>query len=108
MVTALLLAAFAADPPAPEDPLELGRSIYAAKCQTCHGATGKGDGPAARALPKPPADFSDPAYWKRSDEEMVRGVILAGKPGTVMRGFPMKLERLDALVLYLRSLRQDP
>ncbi|MCB9677350.1 MAG: cytochrome c [Alphaproteobacteria bacterium] len=101
---ALLVGALAAEPA----PLELGQSIYAAKCATCHGSTGKGDGPAARALPQPPANFSDPEYWKRTDEAMVRGVIETGKPGTVMRGFPMKPDRLDALVLYLRSFAETP
>ena len=51
--------------------LARGQAIYTAKCATCHGDSGAGDGPAARGLPVKPASFSDramvssmtPAYW---------------------------------------------
>lgn len=107
------LRAFAAPPapapqpaakPAPESPLEAGRAIYVARCQACHGPKGQGDGPAARALPNPPADLSSPAFWKNTDEDVIRSVIASGRPGTVMRGFPMPDDRQDALVTYLKSL----
>ncbi len=100
MLPLLVSFAFAAEPPA----LQKGRSIYSAKCQACHGPQGKGDGPVARALPKPPADLSAPAYWRANKEADVRAIITSGKPGSVMRGFPMKPAQMDALVLYLRSL----
>ncbi len=87
-------------------PAERGKALYTAKCQACHGATGKGDGPAAVALPQPPADFSDPAYWKKADDEMVKAIIKAGKPGTVMRGFPMSDADLDAMLVHLRSFAE--
>ena len=34
-----------------------GAAIYARECATCHGPTGAGDGPAARALSPPPPDL---------------------------------------------------
>lgn len=89
---------------APPDALATGRAIYAAKCQACHGPNGAGDGPAAKALPKPPADLSDPEYWKKTDPEQVRAIITSGKPGTIMRGFPMKPTKMSALLTYLQSL----
>ncbi len=91
----------AADAPA-------GRSIYLAKCQTCHGPSGQGDGPAARALPNRPRDFSKPAFWSSTTEEQIRQVILEGKPGSIMRGFPMPERQLSDLMLYLRSLERSP
>jgi mono/diheme cytochrome c family protein len=35
-----------------------GAEMYGAYCATCHGRTGVGDGPAARALKTPPADLT--------------------------------------------------
>jgi mono/diheme cytochrome c family protein len=35
-----------------------GQEMYAAYCAACHGATGKGDGPAAPALKTPAADLT--------------------------------------------------
>ena len=103
MLAVLLFTALSAEPD-----LELGRSIYAAKCTACHGVMGKGDGAVSLALPQPPADFSAAAYWKRADDKLLRAVITSGKPGTVMRGFPMKPAHLDSLVAYLRTLAPKP
>ncbi len=36
----------------------LGRYEYRTKCATCHGLTGKGDGPMAKALKKAPANLT--------------------------------------------------
>jgi high-affinity iron transporter len=93
--------------PTSPTPAERGRALYTAKCQACHGPTGKGDGPASTALPEPPADFSSPEYWAKTDGEQVKAAIKAGKPGTVMRGFPMPDADLDALLVHLRSFASD-
>ena len=45
-----------------------GKALYTAKCQACHGANGQGDGPAARALPKKPADMSQAEFWSSRTE----------------------------------------
>ena len=40
-------------------------------CVSCHGASGKGDGPAAVALPPPkPANWTSPAIQKETDGEL--------------------------------------
>ncbi len=40
-------------------------------CASCHGATGKGDGPAAAALPPPkPADWTSARVQKQTDGEL--------------------------------------
>lgn len=87
------------------DPVADGRSIYVAKCQACHGPEGRGDGPAARALPKPPRDFTSEAFWKGQTDAKLRATISQGKPGSAMRGFSMTPEQLTSLVAYLESLR---
>lgn len=39
-----------------------GAQVFATYCQTCHGASGHGDGPAAAALNPKPASFVDGAF----------------------------------------------
>ena len=86
-----------------------GRAIYVAKCQSCHGTDGRGDGPASRALPKRPRDMTDPAFWKEFSETQVRTTVSQGKPGSIMRGFPMPDDQLSDLLAYLKSLQStDP
>ncbi len=94
----LAAAAFAGDPDA-------GRSVYVAKCQACHGASGKGDGAAAAALPKPPKDMTTKEFWATMTDERLKSTISNGKAGGTMRPFPMSETQLDDLATYLRSLK---
>lgn len=47
-----------------------GAKLFAANCAVCHGAEGRGDGPAAKALPLPPADLTADHFWAHSDGEL--------------------------------------
>jgi mono/diheme cytochrome c family protein len=38
--------------------MDLGKNEYLRSCVSCHGETGKGDGPVAKSLPKPPGDLT--------------------------------------------------
>ena len=42
-----------------EQSLARGREAFARHCEVCHGPGGQGDGPAAKGLPTPPANFLD-------------------------------------------------
>ena len=44
-------------PPTPGS-LEAGHAVYEQLCQTCHGVSGRGDGPAGLLLDSPPADLA--------------------------------------------------
>jgi len=41
-----------------QDDTDFGKREFMRACASCHGATGKGDGPVAKSLVKPPADLT--------------------------------------------------
>jgi mono/diheme cytochrome c family protein len=47
-----------------------GAALYPAHCAVCHGADGRGDGPAAAGLPVPPEDLTAAHLWMHSDGEL--------------------------------------
>jgi mono/diheme cytochrome c family protein len=53
--------------PADEKSIAAGKQSYLGNCFACHGAQGKGDGPAAVALKKPPGDLSSEKVQAQSD-----------------------------------------
>ena len=68
-----------------------GGALYPAQCSACHGAQGRGDGPAAAGLPVPPADLTAAHLWMHSDGEMfwwLQHGIEAPRGGMAMPGFP--------------------
>lgn len=101
----LLVALLVADVARAQD---AGKAVYAAKCSACHGVTGKGDGPAAIALPKPPGNMASAEFWKPMTDERLKSLVRNGNPGGTMRSFPMSPEQLDALVVYLHTFEPKP
>ncbi len=66
-------AAVAADAnPYPSSPATLaqGREVFTLQCTPCHGASGKGDGPAGAFLGKPMPDFTKPEFQQQTDGEL--------------------------------------
>ena len=47
-----------------------GRQLFRANCSTCHGAEGRGDGPAAAGLKVPPADLTADHVYAHLDGDM--------------------------------------
>lgn len=50
--------------------IEAGKKIFAQQCATCHGNSGKGDGPAGKYLGKKLPDFSSETFAQQSDGEI--------------------------------------
>ena len=56
-------------------------TIYQQRCVTCHGAEGKGDGPAAAALTPKPRSFTDGAWQKTISDQHINAIIVKGGMG---------------------------
>jgi high-affinity iron transporter len=68
-------------------PLERATALYAKNCAACHGAEGRGDGPAAKGLEPAPSDFHDlPRMAQRSAYGLYNTITL-GVAGTSMVPF---------------------
>ena len=81
------------------DELAVGQSLYAAKCHICHGANGRGDGPAAAALNPKPADFTKPSFWQNNAGEKISKTLKNGKG--MMPAFNLKDDEIKALIDYM-------
>lgn len=92
-------------PLVPIDPaaLERGRAIYARECTTCHGASGRGDGPAAAGLPVKLADQTSFRFMDGLRDSEIAHKVQAG--GFQMPAFAhIRGDDLVALVGFVRSL----
>src|SRR5262249_13511006 len=57
---------------------EESRAVFASRCATCHGAGGRGDGPAAANLTPRPRDYTDASWQKSVTDDQLRKIILEG------------------------------
>ncbi len=85
-----------------------GAGLFPQNCAICHGEAGRGDGPAARSLPVPPADLTATHLWMHSDGELfwwLTNGIEAPEGGPAMPGFGGTLspEQRWALIDYIRA-----
>ena len=83
-----------------------GEAVFKQHCSSCHGDTGRGDGPAAASLNPRPRDFTQAAAWKKGFHiPEIYETVSGGIQGTGMAAFDFLLpaDRM-ALVHFVRSL----
>jgi mono/diheme cytochrome c family protein len=87
--------------------------LFTQRCVTCHGADGKGTGPAAANLNPKPRDYTDPAWQGSVTDEDLRKVIVKG--GAAAGKSPLmppnpdlesKPEMVNGLVAKIRSFKK--
>jgi cytochrome c5 len=69
----------AASSPAGEVSLAVGERVVKERCELCHGASGKGDGPGGATLNPKPRDWTDGTYMKGQTDDQLYEVIFNGK-----------------------------
>ena len=84
--------------PAP-DLLARGSALYQQHCQSCHGAEGRGDGPAGSALTPPPRDFAAATGWKNGPgRAAIFRTLASGVAGSSMVSYDF-LTKKDRMAL---------
>jgi high-affinity iron transporter len=93
--------------PAKAVDLAEGHALFQKTCASCHGTSGKGDGPAGAAMnPRPPA-VGDAATMRDVSPATMYRIISVGIGGTPMTGYAAQMtpEQRWNIVSYLMSLR---
>ena len=94
--------------PAPTD--TNGAALYRTWCAGCHGATGQGNGPNAKALPVPPARHADAATMSQRPDDTLYdtidggGAIMNRSPRMPAFGGSLSPIQIRALVAHIRTL----
>jgi mono/diheme cytochrome c family protein len=86
--------------------LARGEALFKQNCTSCHGDTGRGDGPAVATLNPKPRNFTQPDKWTRGYRVTdIFTTVSTGIKGTGMAAFDFVVpaDRM-ALVHYVRSL----
>lgn len=83
---------------------ETAKSLYQTKCAMCHGADGKGDTPAGKAMKA--HDFHSPEIVKMSDAELI-AITTQGKGSMPGYGGKLSAPEIESLVAYIRILQKE-
>jgi mono/diheme cytochrome c family protein len=78
-----------------------GRKLFQEKCVICHGADGKGHGPAAAAFSKRPADFTKSAFWHGDVDKKISDTIRNGHQP--MPAFSLSADEIQAIIDYMKQ-----
>ncbi|MEJ2613876.1 MAG: cytochrome c [Ignavibacteriaceae bacterium] len=83
-----------------------GEKLFEQNCTTCHGTSGKGDGPTADMLDTKPADLTSPKVQKESDGALF-WKITNGKGAMASYKKDLSEDQRWQLVNYIRKLGRD-
>ena len=97
-------AASVPNPVAADDrSLAIGKSLYVKECASCHGEAGRGNGPDAADLSRPPSNLTATPVRRQADGEIFWKITEGNKPMPRYARM-LKDEQRWNLVNYLRSL----
>lgn len=82
--------------------LALGQKLYVGNCMTCHGQSGKGDGPGGAALEKKPADLGARIKAGATDGELFWKIAEGRSPMISWKGSLSETQRWE-LVNYIKT-----
>lgn len=85
-----------------ESAISAGKKIFEQQCFVCHGTSGKGDGPAAKALKNKLPDFTDPSMPDQTDGELFWKISQGNAPMPKFESVLPEEQRWQ-LVSYIRS-----
>jgi len=92
--------------------MEICKQTFQTYCAGCHGDTGQGDGFNSFSLDPHPRDLGDPAFQKSKSNADLADTIRRGGAGVGLSslmppwGRTLDARHVDAVVLYVRSLRR--
>jgi mono/diheme cytochrome c family protein len=84
-----------------------GQALYEKNCLSCHGATGKGNGPAAKDLQKTPGDLSQAKMWEQTDGALFWKLTEGRTPMPTFEKTLSETERWQT-INYIRTLAPKP
>ncbi len=91
--------------PRKQPDLKKAEQIYAVQCAACHGATGYGDGPAAKGIEPPPINFHDVERYQNRSLYGLQSTIKHGVANTAMKAFDkLSDEDIWSLAFYVGGL----
>ena len=98
----------AAAPAASPESITNGAALFKRHCVMCHGATGLGDGPAAKSLKGKLPVLSDKATMSKLTDAQIHETITGGKKTEIGNmpalGKRLKPEEITDIVNYVRTL----
>lgn len=84
-----------------------GKTVYERECQSCHGVSGKGDGPEAKNLERPAGDLSSAKTAEQSDGALFWKTTAGKKPMPTFEKLLSDEERWQ-VVNYIRTFVAKP
>jgi mono/diheme cytochrome c family protein len=83
------------------------KALFEKNCNTCHGPSGKGDGPAGKMLKPPPADLGT-ALKGKADADIMKVIKEGGKAVGKSSAMPafgskMKDDEIQSLITYVKG-----
>ena len=84
-----------------------GKALYQKNCQLCHGASGRGDGPATQYVKPAPADISSAAAQAAMTDGGMFWKLTTGKEPMPPFGTKLTEHERWVLVHFVRSLKVD-